>query len=110
MLLKSVKLHYPHYTEDKKACLHTLFSILPQLVLILDILREFFIFSGEIILARPLEEITAISHVGDPIILTVVAEEVRLSLNEPEAMLTTVQLAFILGERGNQPPYFANEK
>ncbi|GLV43635.1 Cadherin 86C [Carabus blaptoides fortunei] len=65
--------------------------------------------TGEIILARPLEEITAISHVGDPIILTVVAEEVRLSRSEPEAMSTTVQLAFILGDRANQPPYFAND-
>lgn len=69
-----------------------------------------FVVLGEIVLAKPLEEIIAISHVGDPIILTVVAEEVRLSLNEPEAMSTTVQLAFILGERGNQPPYFNNEK
>lgn len=69
-----------------------------------------FFVTGEIVLARPLEEITAISHVGDPIILTVVAEEVRLTRYEPEAMSTTVQLAFILGDRGNQPPYFSNDK
>lgn len=65
---------------------------------------------GEIILVRPLDEITAISHPGVPILLTVVAEEIKTSRDEPPAMSSTVQLALILGERGNQPPYFENDK
>ncbi|XP_045447576.1 cadherin-86C [Melitaea cinxia] len=65
--------------------------------------------SGEVTLERPIEEIAAISHAGAPILLTVVAEEVRLSREEPEAMSSTVQLAFILPERDNSPPYFENE-
>lgn len=56
-----------------------------------------------------MDEIAAISHAGAPILLTVVAEEVRLSREEPEAMSTTVQLAFILPERENSPPYFENQ-
>ncbi|XP_014363681.2 cadherin-86C [Papilio machaon] len=65
--------------------------------------------TGEVTLERPVEEIAAISHAGTPILLTVVAEEVRLSREEPEAMSSTVQLAFILPERENSPPYFENE-
>ncbi|XP_047018990.1 cadherin-86C isoform X1 [Helicoverpa zea] len=65
--------------------------------------------SGEVTLERPIEEIAAISHAGAPILLTVVAEEVRLSREEPEAMSSTVQLAFILPERENSPPYFENQ-
>ncbi|XP_026500397.2 cadherin-86C [Vanessa tameamea] len=65
--------------------------------------------SGEVTLERPIEEIAAISHAGAPILLTVVAEEVRLSREEPEAMSSTVQLAFILPERDNSPPYFEND-
>lgn len=68
-----------------------------------------FVISGEVTLERPIEEIAAISHAGAPILLTVVAEEVRLSREEPEAMSSTVQLAFILPERENSPPYFENE-
>ncbi|XP_044741424.1 cadherin-86C isoform X2 [Chrysoperla carnea] len=64
---------------------------------------------GEIILARPLDEITAISHPGVPILLTVIAEEIKTGRDEPPAMSSTVQLALILGERGNQPPYFEND-
>ncbi|XP_026732389.1 cadherin-86C [Trichoplusia ni] len=65
--------------------------------------------TGEVTLERPIEEIAAISHAGAPILLTVVAEEVRLSREEPEAMSSTVQLAFILPERENSPPYFENQ-
>ncbi|VVD02648.1 unnamed protein product [Leptidea sinapis] len=65
--------------------------------------------TGEVTLERPIEEIAAISHAGTPILLTVVAEEVRLSREEPEAMSSTVQLAFILPEKDNSPPYFENE-
>ncbi|XP_063530752.1 cadherin-86C isoform X1 [Cydia strobilella] len=65
--------------------------------------------TGEVTLDRPIEDISAISHAGAPILLTVVAEEVRLSREEPEAMSSTVQLAFILPERENSPPYFENQ-
>lgn len=67
-------------------------------------------FSGEIFLLKPLDEISAITHVGDPILLTVVAEEVKVMRNEPPAMATTVQLALFLPERSNSPPYFENDQ
>lgn len=66
--------------------------------------------TGEITLVRPLDEISAITHVGDPVLLTVVAEEVKVSRNEPAAMATTVQLALFLPERSNSPPYFENDQ
>lgn len=69
-----------------------------------------FFSSGEIFLLRPLDEIAAITHIGDPVILTVVAEEVKVSRDEPPAMATTVQLAFLLPERENSPPYFENDQ
>lgn len=69
-----------------------------------------FFFSGEIFLVRPLDEISAITHVGDPVLLTVIAEEVKVLKDEPAAMATTVQLAFFLPERSNSPPYFENDQ
>lgn len=69
-----------------------------------------FSFTGEIFLVRPLDEIAAITHIGDPVLLTVVAEEVKVSRDEPPAMATTVQLAFLLPERENSPPYFENDQ
>jgi hypothetical protein len=68
------------------------------------------IFLGEIILVRPLDEISAITHIGDPILLTVIAEEVKVARNEPPAMSSTVQLALFLPERSNSPPYFENDQ
>ncbi|CAG9806607.1 unnamed protein product [Chironomus riparius] len=65
--------------------------------------------TGEIRLVRPLDEISAITHIGDPVLLTVVAEEVKVARNEPPAMATTVQLALFLPERSNSPPYFEND-
>lgn len=59
---------------------------------------------------RPLDEIAAITHIGDPVLLTVVAEEVKVTRDEPPAMATTVQLAFLLPERENSPPYFENDQ
>ncbi|XP_043250177.1 titin homolog [Colletes gigas] len=66
--------------------------------------------SGEIILARPLEELTQITHVGAPVVLTVVAEEIRRSRDEPPAQATVVDVGFLLGEPGNTPPYFESDK
>uniref|UniRef100_A0A182RCG9 Cadherin domain-containing protein n=1 Tax=Anopheles funestus TaxID=62324 RepID=A0A182RCG9_ANOFN len=65
--------------------------------------------SGEISLLRPLDDILALTHAGDPVLLTVIAEEVKVSRDEPPAMATTVQLAFFLPERSNSPPYFEND-
>lgn len=66
--------------------------------------------TGEITLVRPLDEISAITHIGDPVLLTVIAEEVKVARNEPPAMATTVQLALFLPERSNSPPYFENDQ
>uniref|UniRef100_A0A1Y9H204 Cadherin domain-containing protein n=1 Tax=Anopheles dirus TaxID=7168 RepID=A0A1Y9H204_9DIPT len=65
--------------------------------------------SGELSLLRPLDDILALTHAGDPVLLTVIAEEVKVSRDEPPAMATTVQLAFFLPERSNSPPYFEND-
>lgn len=65
---------------------------------------------GELFLVRPLDEISAITHIGDPVLLTVIAEEVKVLRDEPPAMATTVQLAFFLPERSNSPPYFENDQ
>lgn len=66
--------------------------------------------TGEISLLRPLDDILALTHVGDPVLLTVIAEEVKVARDEPPAMATTVQLAFFLPERSNSPPYFENDQ
>lgn len=78
--------------------------------IILISISRFMLIAGEITLVRPLDEISAITHVGDPVLLTVVAEEVKVSRNEPPAMATTVQLALFLPERSNSPPYFENDQ
>jgi hypothetical protein len=69
-----------------------------------------FVIAGEITLVRPLDEISAITHIGDPVLLTVIAEEVKVARNEPPAMASTVQLALFLPERSNSPPYFENDQ
>ena len=77
----------------------------------MELLKSFFVFvTGEITLARPLEELTKITHVGAPIILKIVAEEIRSSRDEPPAQASIVELGLLLGEPGNSPPYFENEK
>ncbi|OAD57364.1 Cadherin-86C [Eufriesea mexicana] len=65
--------------------------------------------SGEITLAKPLDELTQITHVGAPVVLTVVAEEIRRSREEPPAQATVVDVGFLLGEPGNSPPYFESD-
>lgn len=61
-------------------------------------------------MAKPLEELTKITHVGAPIVLKIVAEEIRTSREEPPAQATVVELGLLLGEPGNSPPYFENDK
>ncbi|KAK5650802.1 hypothetical protein RI129_001831 [Pyrocoelia pectoralis] len=50
---------------------------------------------GILRLAKPVSEIQAISHVGAPVILTVVAEEIRIGADEPPALSTSVQIALL---------------
>ncbi|XP_011499951.1 PREDICTED: cadherin-86C [Ceratosolen solmsi marchali] len=65
--------------------------------------------TGEIILVKPLEELTKITHVGAPIVLKIVAEEIRSTRDEPPAQATVVELGLLLGEPVNSPPYFEND-
>lgn len=69
-----------------------------------------FLFVGEIRLVKPVDDISALTHTGDPVLLTVIAEEVKVLRDEPPAMSSTVQLAFFLPERSNSPPYFDNDQ
>ncbi|CAH1114164.1 unnamed protein product [Psylliodes chrysocephalus] len=65
---------------------------------------------GELRLARPLSQILSISHSGQPILLTVVAEEVRSNPTEAPAQSATVQLALIPpGVTAGQPTFGAIE-
>lgn len=57
-----------------------------------------------------MEELTKITHVGAPIVLKIVAEEIRTTRDEPPAQATIVELGLLLGEPGNSPPYFENDK
>lgn len=66
--------------------------------------------TGEIILAKPLDELTQITHVGAPVVLSIVAEEIRRSTDEPPAQATVVEVGLLLGEPGNSPPAFDNDK
>lgn len=59
-------------------------------------------------MARPLGEVQAITHSGTPVLLTVVAEEVRSGANEPPAQSTTVQLALIPPSPTWTIPYFSS--
>nr|CAD7425611.1 unnamed protein product [Timema monikensis] len=65
--------------------------------------------TGEITLSRPLRELLTITRSHQPVLLTVLAEEVRMDLHEPPAMSATVQVALLLGDLGNSPPYFEND-
>ncbi|XP_044761456.1 cadherin-86C-like [Coccinella septempunctata] len=66
--------------------------------------------TGELRLARPLSEIIAASHMNQPILLTVVAEEVRGDAEEPPAQSTTVRLALIPpGVTAGSPTFGSSE-
>ena len=83
-----------------------------QYILMMQLLtiRFFTKSAGEVTLVRPLDEISAITHIGDPVLLTVIAEEVKVARDEPAALATTVQIALFLPERSNSPPYFENDQ
>lgn len=67
-------------------------------------------YTGEIVLTRPLEELTQITHVGAPVVLSIVAEEIRRSTDEPAAQAAVVEVGLLLGEPRNSPPYFENDR
>lgn len=59
---------------------------------------------------RPLNEILAISHTGQPIILTVIAEEVRTNSEEAPAQSSTINIALIPpGIRAGTPTFGADK-
>lgn len=54
-----------------------------------------FLILGEILLAKPLSDIFSMSHMGQPLLVKVVAEEIRTNPEEAPSQSTTIQLAFI---------------
>lgn len=65
--------------------------------------------TGQISLAKPLKQLTAIVHSHQPILMTIVAEEEKSKPNDV-AMSTTATIALLLAEAGNTPPYFDNDQ
>ncbi|KAK4881518.1 hypothetical protein RN001_004837 [Aquatica leii] len=63
--------------------------------------------TGILRLAKPISEIQAISHAGAPVILTVVAEEIRVGANEPPALSTSVQIALLPPLPSGTLPHFS---
>jgi hypothetical protein len=61
-------------------------------------------------LTKSLKELRKITQPQQPILLTIMAEEVKTGVNEPFAMSSTVQIALIMAEPDNAPPYFDNDK
>ena len=74
------------------------------------LLFKFVFCTGEIRLVRPLRELTAISRSHQPILLTVVAEEIVKPGENPPAMSSEATVALLLDEVGNVPPYFQSPK
>lgn len=107
MLSHNRNIYYP-FTFTHFFCIGIRFR--KQLYFYGNSLFDLFAFQGEIFLLRPLDEISSITHIGDPVLLTIVAEEVKVTRDEPPAMASTVQLAFFLPERSNSPPYFENDQ
>jgi hypothetical protein len=68
------------------------------------------LFAGKLSLSKPLKELRKITQPYQPILLTIMAEEVKRGVNEPVAMSSTVQLALILAEPDNTPPYFDSDR
>lgn len=65
---------------------------------------------GQVTLAKPLKQLTAIARSHQPIMLTILAEEERLNNKEPPSMSSTATIALLLAEAGNTPPYFDNDQ
>ncbi|KAF5305560.1 hypothetical protein FQA39_LY01651 [Lamprigera yunnana] len=62
---------------------------------------------GILRLAKPISEIQAISHAGAPVILTIVAEEIRVVANEPPALSSSVQIALVPPVPSGRSPRFS---
>ncbi|XP_049803738.1 cadherin-86C-like [Schistocerca nitens] len=62
--------------------------------------------SGEVRLQKPLRELLSVTHAHQPIVLTVVAEEVKTDIQEPPALSATAEIALLLSPPENSPPYF----
>lgn len=69
---------------------------------------EIIIFSGDILLKRPIQDLQAFSPIDKPIVFSVVAEEVRSNPREQPSQSTTVQLALIPPKLPNTLPQFAS--
>jgi archaellum biogenesis ATPase FlaH len=67
-------------------------------------------FTGKLSLTEPLKELRKITQPHQPILLTIMAEEVKTGVHEPLAMSSTVLLALIMAELDNTPPYFDSDK
>jgi hypothetical protein len=65
---------------------------------------------GNLSLTKSLKELRKITQPMQPILLTIMAEEVRTGVNEPLAMSSEVQIALIMSELDNTPPYFDSDK
>lgn len=71
--------------------------------------------AGDIRLARPLQELNTVSTSHQPILLTVVAEEIIPNSisgkqEDPDLISTTATVALLLGHLQNNPPYFESHK
>ncbi|XP_073977349.1 cadherin 86C isoform X3 [Rhodnius prolixus] len=71
--------------------------------------------TGDIRLARPLQELNTVSTSHQPILLTVVAEEIIPNSisgkqEDPDLISTTATVALLLGHLQNNPPYFESHK
>ncbi|GLH16104.1 Cadherin-87A, partial [Gryllus bimaculatus] len=68
--------------------------------------------AGEVSLARPMEELLEVTRPCAPLLLTLLAEEVRPSPSpsgaEAPAASSEAVVALLLDDRANHPPYFAS--
>ena len=67
-------------------------------------------FTGQLRLTEPLKELRKITQPLQPILLTIMAEEVKTGVHEPVAMSSAVLVALIMAELDNTPPYFDSDK
>jgi hypothetical protein len=67
-------------------------------------------FTGKLSLTKSLKELRKITQPFQPILLTIMAEEVKTGVHEPDAMSSTVLVALIMAELDNTAPYFDSDK
>lgn len=76
----------------------------------LCVLLFYLCIAGDLMLAKPLKQLIAITRSHQPILLTILAEEERINTKEPTPMSATATIALLLAEAGNTPPYFDNDQ